>query len=267
MAASTKAAAESPLPMQDRHLKMHLTPGWMPSSDVLQVLEHMGKAEFYDCFLNWLQLEFGTEQCMVFYCPDGQQVSTLIYKDYARESSGKRLADAYVSERHYLQDPNFQALKSLAPGQTEIVRLNSVSGNMGLHYRKEFFETPGFSDKISIIRGTDQGNYYINLYRREPGFDARFDDPEFAHNVCTLIGVLVSKHFQLNEQLRLEGPLAFLSDREQQVCRAVLRGKKNEAIAVELDVAVSSVITYRKRAYEKLGISSRAQLFALCSQD
>ncbi|MBR9830288.1 MAG: LuxR family transcriptional regulator, partial [Oceanospirillales bacterium] len=152
-----------------------------------------------------------------------------------------------------------------APGNVEVVRFNSVSGNMGLHYRKEFFETPGFTDKISILRGTEQGNYYINLYRRDPGFDPRFDDVTFSRSVCALISILVSKHFELNQRLRLEGPLAFLSEREQQVCRAVLRGKKNEVIAAELDIAVSSIITYRKRAYEKLGISSRAQLFALCN--
>lgn len=250
-------------PTADANLEM--TPGWMPSQAVLGVLETLGTTGFYECFLDWLQREFGTEQCMVFYCPDRHQVSTLIYKDYAREASGKRLAEAYISERHYLHDPNFQTLKTLAPGDIEVVRFNSVSGNMGLHYRKEFFETPGFTDKISILRGTEQGNYYINLYRRDPGFDKRFDDDTFTDSVCGLISILASKHFELNERLRLEGPLAFLSEREQQVCRAVLRGKKNEAIAAELNIAVSSVITYRKRAYEKLGISSRAQLFALCN--
>lgn len=241
-----------------------LLSGGAPTQAVLSVLETLGTTRFYDCFLDWLQHEFGTEQCMVFYCPDGQQVSTLIYKDYAREASGKRLAEAYISERHYLHDPNFHTLKSLPVGKIDVVRLNSVSNDMGLHYRKEFFETPGFTDKISILRGTLQGNYYINLYRRDPGFDNRFDDAAFSHRVCALISILVSKHFELNERLRLEGPLAFLSEREQQVCHAVLRGKKNEAIAADLNVAVSSVITYRKRAYEKLGISSRAQLFALC---
>ncbi|GAA0792004.1 LuxR C-terminal-related transcriptional regulator [Marinobacterium sediminicola] len=251
-----------PLPATDT--ACNLTPGWIPSGDILNVLEQLGTTGFYDAFLDWLQREFGTEQCMVFYCADGKQVSTLIYKDYAREASGKRLAEAYVSDRHYLQDPNFKTLKTIMSGAVEVVRFNSVSGDMGLHYRKAFFETPGFSDKISIIRGTDQGNYYINLYRRDPGFDARFDSKDFSQSVCALISILISKHFELNERLRLEGPLAFLSEREQQVCRAVLRGKKNEAIAAELDVAVSSVITYRKRAYEKLGISSRAQLFALC---
>lgn len=251
--------------MKPEHDTDPLNNNWSPSGQVLQVLEHLGTTGFYDSFLHWLQHEFGTEQCMVFYCPDGQQVSTLIYKDYAREASGKRLAEAYVSERHYLQDPNFKTLKALAPGEIKVVRLHSVSDHMGLHYRKAFFEAPGFTDKISILRGTPQGNYYINLYRRDPGFDARFDDPALSRNLYALISILVCKHFELNERLRQEGPLAFLSEREQQVCRAVLRGKKNEAIAADLNIAVSSVITYRKRAYEKLGISSRAQLFALCT--
>lgn len=236
-------------------------PDRLPSDQVLKLLEALGTTDFYDRFLHWLQHELGTEQCMVFYCPDGRQVSTLIYKDYAREASGKRLAEAYVSERHYLQDPNFKTLKALAPGETRVIRLHSVSDHMGLHYRKAFFEAPGFTDKISILRGTPQGNYYINLYRRDPGFD----DLVLGEDLYSLISILVCKHFELNERLRQEGPLAFLSEREQQVCRAVLRGKKNEAIAAELNIAASSVITYRKRAYEKLGISSRAQLFALCT--
>jgi DNA-binding CsgD family transcriptional regulator len=170
-----------------------------------------------------------------------------------------------VGERHYLQDPNFSILKTIAPGEVQVVRFDSVSSDMGLHYRKAFFESPGFLDKLAIIRGTEAGNYYVNLYRRSSRFDSRFDDHDFTRRVGALISVLIYKHFALNERLRLEGPLAFLSEREQQVCRAVLRGKKNEAIAAELDIAASSVITYRKRAYEKLGITSRAQLFALCT--
>ncbi|MBV0934238.1 helix-turn-helix domain-containing protein [Marinobacterium weihaiense] len=248
-------------------LHTHTAPmsDWTPSEQVLNVLEQLGTTGFYDGFLDWLQREFGIDQCMVFYCDDGQQVSTLIYKDFVRAASGKRLAEAYVGERHYLQDPNFKRLKTIATGDVEVVRFNSVSDSMGLHYRQAFFETPGFTDKTAIIRGTGHGNYYINLYHRAPGFDRRFDDPAFNRSICALISILVSKHFELNSHLRQEGPLAFLSEREREVCRAVLRGKKNEVIAAELAIAVSSVITYRKRAYEKLGISSRAQLFALCS--
>jgi DNA-binding CsgD family transcriptional regulator len=249
----------------EKNVAHEVAPSWAPSPQLLQVLEQLGTQGFYDAFLQWLHDEFGAEQCMVFFSLDGQKVSTLLYKDYAREASARKLAETYIGERHYLQDPNFNILKAIKPGDVQVVRLDSVSSNMGLHYRKAFFESPGFLDKLAIIRGSESGNYYINLYRRSSRFDSRFDCTEFTTNLGALISVLLCKHFALNEQLRLEGALAFLSDREQQVCRAVLRGKKNEAIAAELDVAVSSIITYRKRAYEKLGISSRAQLFALCS--
>jgi DNA-binding NarL/FixJ family response regulator len=79
-----------------------------------------------------------------------------------------------------------------------------------------------------------------------------------------MLSGLIVKHYLLNRKMLAQGPLAFLSHREQQVCQAVLQGKKNEIIADELGVSLNSVVTYRKRAYEKLGISSRAQLFALC---
>ncbi|GGB99378.1 helix-turn-helix transcriptional regulator [Marinobacterium zhoushanense] len=241
-----------------------LTPP-LPSPALIEALDQLGTTEFYEPFLSWLHDAFGTEQCMVFFCRDGQKVSTLLYKDFAEDESARELAERYVSERHYLQDPNFDTLRTVQAGETQVARLDDLTTDMNRRYREAFFKTPGFLDKLAIIRGTGNGNFYINLYRRAEKLDARFDDPAFTHQATRLIAAMVSKHFQLNEQLLQEGPLAFLSEREQQVCRAVLRGKKNEAIAAELDIAVSSVITYRKRAYDKLGISSRGQLFALCS--
>lgn len=239
----------------------------MPVSDhepLLPLIEHLGTARFYPLFLDWLQQDFGAEQCMVFHCADGRRVTTLLFRDFAREASAHRLAADYIGQQHYRQDPNFSRLKTLLPGELHLARLDALSHQMGLQYHKVFFQTPGFQDKLAILRGTEQGNVYINLYRRSSRFDPRFDDARQAEQWGRLISSLLCKHLALNQQLQHEGPLAFLSEREQQVCRAVLRGKKNEQIAAELGIAASSVITYRKRAYDKLGISSRAQLFALC---
>jgi DNA-binding NarL/FixJ family response regulator len=55
-----------------------------------------------------------------------------------------------------------------------------------------------------------------------------------------------------------------LTAREQQVLTALLRGTSSEGIATQLDLKPSSVITYRRRAYAKLGIATQAELFALC---
>ena len=58
-------------------------------------------------------------------------------------------------------------------------------------------------------------------------------------------------------------PLARLTGREQEVCLRILSGLSSEAIAASLGIGLHSALTYRKRAYDKLGISSQNELFAI----
>ncbi len=51
-----------------------------------------------------------------------------------------------------------------------------------------------------------------------------------------------------------------LSEREAQVIKQVARGHTNQEIAEKLSLSVKTVETYRARAMEKLGLSSRAAL-------
>jgi two-component system response regulator NreC len=53
-----------------------------------------------------------------------------------------------------------------------------------------------------------------------------------------------------------------LSDREQEVVRLIANGYTNPQIAEQLHVAERTVKTYRARAIEKLGFSSRAEITA-----
>lgn len=59
-------------------------------------------------------------------------------------------------------------------------------------------------------------------------------------------------------------PFDQLTGRELEVCERILLGYTSIGIGLDLDIALSSVLTYRKRAYQKLGIGTQAQLFALC---
>jgi len=56
---------------------------------------------------------------------------------------------------------------------------------------------------------------------------------------------------------------AALSAREAQVCDLIIFGLTTEGISVELDVSISSVKTFRNRAYRKLNISSKSELFVM----
>ena len=54
-----------------------------------------------------------------------------------------------------------------------------------------------------------------------------------------------------------------LTPREKDVCLRILSGYSSQAISAELGVTLHSTLTYRKRAYEKLGISLQNELFGI----
>ena len=54
-----------------------------------------------------------------------------------------------------------------------------------------------------------------------------------------------------------------LTERERRVCALAMTGVSIEGSAYELGIKKSSVITYRKRAYARLGISSLNELFLI----
>ncbi len=57
--------------------------------------------------------------------------------------------------------------------------------------------------------------------------------------------------------------LAALTAREREVCLRILSGQSSEAISADLDISIHSTLTYRRRAYQRLRISSQNELFAL----
>ena len=67
----------------------------------------------------------------------------------------------------------------------------------------------------------------------------------------------------LIDQARVSPPTGSgpaLSERETEIIKAVARGHTNQEIAAKLSLSVKTVETYRARAMEKLGLSSRAAL-------
>ena len=68
---------------------------------------------------------------------------------------------------------------------------------------------------------------------------------------------------QLDRLFETRECFLILTPREKEVCRRILSGYGTEAIASDLGISLHSAFTYRKRAYEKLGISSQNELFAI----
>ncbi|MDX2368543.1 MAG: LuxR C-terminal-related transcriptional regulator [Colwellia sp.] len=229
-------------------------------------IEHSGSREFFVPFFDMIHHLFEVDQCMVFFLGASSRIECLLSRDFTDDLIANSLASAYLDDG-YNSDPNLSTLNRLSIGETKVTHLKDLQEGMLDSYRERFFNEPHLIDKVSILTADKSGKYYINLYRRKgrPSFIEQqlFDDPAKAR----LLAAIITQHYRINQSLNNEGPLAFLSERERQVCQGILRGKKMEAVSAEVGIATSSAITYKKRAYVKLGITSRTSLFNLCHKN
>jgi DNA-binding CsgD family transcriptional regulator len=143
----------------------------------------------------------------------------------------------------------------------------------GARYRKIFFKDSDIVDKCATAIWIDDTCFYVNFYRITS--QGRFGDAERARlqTIAPAISASVARHFQqaatapLDQNLAAlfatRAPLSALSPREQEVCRHILLGFSSEAISQSLGISQHSTLTYRKRAYERLGISSQNELFSI----
>jgi DNA-binding CsgD family transcriptional regulator len=140
-------------------------------------------------------------------------------------------------------------------------------------FRRRFFDDAGIVERISIIQRGDDDWRGINVLRHAS--DGRCSDQELG----TLIGLacLVLPMLPLNrtrtkallpvtvQQLeeRFASRYRNLTGRERQVCARAAIGMSVEATAVDLRIGKTSVLTYRQRAYQRLGVSGPFELCAL----
>lgn len=141
-------------------------------------------------------------------------------------------------------------------------------------YRTVCYENPGVVERVWIRGHGDAGLTLVGLYRtRVQGY---FSPDELGRLARTadLLTAIAAKHGSLTRQMqpprlapdraavaqhlaRLEPRLSL---RETAVCAALLCGQSAKEAAASLGVEPSSVITYRKRAFLKLGVSSHFEL-------
>lgn len=218
-------------------------------------LAALGTKRFASLFADFIE-GFGIDQIMVFSISESA-ATCLLSRHFRNAALAETLSATYL-DGWYRQDPLLPELLSIAPGRIVLRRFRDIETRMSDDYRRIFFDAPGLVEKTTLLAASDRLRLCLNLYQTGAGMVPVDDD------LARIAGRLVLMHFSQMLDTGDPAPLAVLSERERHVCLGILSGKKTELIADELGVAPSTVITYRKRAYQKLGITTRAGLFAIC---
>lgn len=184
---------------------------------------------------------------------------------------------ASVYARDFYRKDALQALIGRYPASFEappvIVHRQSLADIEDAEYRAQCYECIGIGDRVSIlVRVGRSQSLAVNLYRDQSAGNFSDADVDYLVNLAPLIASCAARHYALD----IDGESNFrgavtdeladlcpqLTLREREVVQRILDGATAERIADDLHIRPTTVITYRARAYEKLGVSTRRELFA-----
>ena len=157
------------------------------------------------------------------------------------------------------------------------VMTHCVADDFDAPHRDQIYTAHSLSERLSLVcrertdagvAGADGTLLAVNLYRHraQPCSDTREIDT-MLDLAATLLAV-VQRHVELDDaQLtparRLQQCCPALTPRELEVCERLLRGWTFDGIGADLGLTAATIKTYRNRAFERLGIHHRNELFGL----
>ena len=215
-------------------------------------------------------------QCTVFAYEFGNRPRTVSVADHRGGRFLRDVAETYA-RLFYALDGNQKIISATSHERPGTILLHQQTSEDIVHagYRAACYQMPNVCDRIALLLQPAENIWLsVNLYRDRdrglilPGELEQIEAlaPVLAH-ASRHHYALAGQHQQSIPQLmlaRLRSICPDLSKRELDVLRGVLEGRTAHEISELMGIKSSSVLTYQKRAYHRLGISSQRQLFALC---
>lgn len=174
----------------------------------------------------------------------------------------------------YALSPFYRAAQKLKAPRVARVRDIAPKGFAQSEYHRRYFARIGVDDMIGLlIPASDAETVFISFSRSTGSRRFTTGDAKALAHCAELLAAAVTRHCQI------AGPLASrhiaaaaapiihrpapsgLTAREAQVVNLMLEGHSARAIGEALRISNETVRVHRRNIYEKLGLSSQAELF------
>lgn len=178
----------------------------------------------------------------------------------------------------YTCDHSFDGVTPGAPGGLALARLDPV--RLAPAHRAAIYDRHGIQERLSVVAFESPSSFLaLNFYRfrGQRWFDAE-DESDLLSSATVVIAAL-RRHLELRpsepKTARMESTQEMeisvlrakcprLTERELEVCAGLVQGWSFDGIAVQLNLSAATVKTYRDRAFRRLGINHRNQLYGMC---
>ena len=171
----------------------------------------------------------------------------------------------------YRRDRSFDRVDAAgAPGHVAVLHMRGEDAPNSDH-REQIYRRHRVLERLSAAARDDDGSLLaVNLYHHEHQGPFSGVERERFEAIAPLLMASVKRHLALAERGSapasprdsLQSACPALTARELDVCERLLRGWSHDGIAADLGLSVATVKTYRARAFERLGLHFRSELFA-----
>jgi DNA-binding CsgD family transcriptional regulator len=243
--------------------------------DACEVVNSIGTESYGNVCFAMLEKALNVEHWALFRFRSGSPLKCVATASKRDKAAAKENCERFVG-RCYSVDPSVKAA-STRPSAPTLTKM-AIDDIEDPQYR-HCFELTHVQERVSLFSWIGLDLYQLSIFRGPR--KASFSAPEMNHfaALAKLLLATAQKHEMLIDQqnsfprhLNIEGIERLLklcspelSTRECEVCARAVAGKTIEGTSLELDIRRTSVITYRQRAYQKLGISRTNELVALLS--
>lgn len=201
--------------------------------------------------------------------PDRAPVMHLSASRQAVDSTHECFA-IYRDQGLYRHDRSFDPVRTARrPGHAMVLRMHADEAPCADH-REAIYLRHGMLERLSVVNLEADGSLMaVNLYHH---LDQGCFDPAEVERFAELAPLLlacVARQVQWQAQSpdagvrdRLLARCPALTARELDVLERLLQGLSYDGIAADLGLSVASVKTYRARAFARLGLHFKSELFA-----
>ncbi len=265
--------------------------GQLTALGLADLLHALGSDQMCQQLLRFMQRFIPTPSLELYFfrrSPSLQSIVDVAYLGSVTEEN-HALETFHESGRAYVADHSrlsrycvdYRYILSLRSSGVHLTSLEKPdSEEVRRFYQEVYFDEGSIAEFISYAGMVDERVFTLTLSRDlgMPRFSAA--EHERLLQLGNILLPLLNKHFELLPAIssikrepyglrqRFEQQLARdaiqLSTRECDICVCILMGMSAADIATRLGIASSSVVTYKQRAFAKLGVGNQQALFDWC---
>ncbi|MFB9948749.1 helix-turn-helix transcriptional regulator [Rhizobium puerariae] len=245
---------------------------------IATLVGEVGEPAFPETFLGTLRTLAGTDFCSAFQAEEDGSLTYLFACGYHSTIPGfAERASLDYAHRYWQRDRVTRQVLNGGSGhpKVQVVR-QAWNGIRDPEYRRDCYERAHVLERLTIYHA-DEPRIFASLYRTRESGPFPLAAVERIETIAPLLMAVVVKHVRLQGRPQTQplhppvheiaGRLLqagyALSGREAEVSAGLLLGRTHREISEKVGLALSSIVTYRQRAYRKLGVSDRRGLEAL----